>query len=208
MLFNSQEIIDVLNNSDIKINGVLHIGAHDCQEVDFYNSSLNVQDIIWIDAFELKVKQGLQNGHNIYHATISDQDNKNVKFNISNNEQSSSILEFDTHKTQHPDVVFVDSIIQSSITIDTFFKKNDIRSSKYDFWNFDIQGAELLALRGATNSIRFAKAIYLEINTDHLYKDGALVHEIDEFLTAFGFKRTLTCMTGYGWGDALYIKSD
>ena len=70
MLFNTQEIINALNKCGVKINGVLHVGAHDCQEIGFYNNDLNVKDIVWIDALESKVKQGLQNGHNIYHETI------------------------------------------------------------------------------------------------------------------------------------------
>jgi FkbM family methyltransferase len=206
MLFNANQITNAL--AGVKINGVLHVGAHDCQELGFYNNDLKVQDIVWIDALETKVKQGKLNGHNIYHATISDQDDQDIKFNISNNEQSSSILEFDTHSKQHPGVVFVDSVIQKSITIDTFFKKHDIDCSRYDFWNFDIQGAELLALKGATNSIRFAKVIYLEVNKDHLYKDCALIDEIDAFLSDLNFTRTLTCMTAHGWGDALYLRTD
>jgi hypothetical protein len=34
---------------------------------------------------------------------------------------------------------------------------------RYDFWNFDIQGAELMALRGAGKAIEYAKALYLEV---------------------------------------------
>jgi len=29
--------------------------------------------------------------------------------------------------------------------------------------------------------------------------------EIDDFLAKYKFKRVLTSMTQYGWGDALYI---
>jgi hypothetical protein len=37
----------------------------------------------------------------------------------------------------------VNKINLKSITIDTFFERNHIDASKYDFWNFDIQGATL-----------------------------------------------------------------
>ena len=48
--------------------------------------------------------------------------------------------------------------------------------------NIAIQGAELLALKGAIKSIKYAKALYLEVNEKELYKKGALIEEIDEFL--------------------------
>ena len=77
---------------------------------------------------------------------------------------------------------------------------------KYNFWNFDIQGAELMALKGAGKAIEYAKALYLEVNTEEVYKGGCLISEIDDYLSTYKFKRVLTKMTEYGWGDALYVK--
>ena len=101
--------------------------------------------------------------------------------------------------------VYVDKIQQKSITIDTFFERNSIDASKYNFWNFDIQGAELMALKGSTKSIKHAKVLYLEVNEKELYKNCGLIHEIDDFLSQYNFKRVLTNITSHGWGDALYI---
>ena len=64
-----------------------------------------------------------------------------------------------------------------------------------------------MALRGATKSIQYAKAIYLEVNVNELYKNCALIDEIDAFLAQYNFKRVLTNMTHHGWGDALYISA-
>jgi len=122
-----------------------------------------------------------------------------------NNIQSSSVLEFGTHLQEHPWVSYVAKIPLKTITVDTFFERTNLDPSLCDFWNFDIQGAELMALRGATQSIKHAKAIYLEVNVKELYKNCALMDEIDEFLSAYNFKRVLTNITGHGWGDALYI---
>ena len=62
-----------------------------------------------------------------------------------------------------------------------------------------------MALKGAIKSIKYAKAIYLEVNEKELYKNCALIGEIDTFLSQYNFKRVLTNITEYGWGDALYI---
>ena len=128
-------------------------------------------------------------------------------FNVSNNDASSSILELETHLTEHPDIHYVDKVEMNTITIDTFFKRNGLDAKKYNMWNIDIQGAELLALKGGVESLAHADLLYLEVNERELYKGCALVGEIDTFLEAHGFKRIRTEMTQHGWGDALYIKS-
>jgi hypothetical protein len=113
-----------------------------------------------------------------------------------------------THTYEHPGIVHVDQIQQKSITVDSFFKRNNLDASKYNFWNFDIQGAELVALKGASHSIQFAKVIYLEVTETELYKNCGLIDEIDSFLSTHHFKRVMTVMTPHRWGDAFYIRDD
>ena len=83
----------------------------------------------------------------------------------------------------------------------------NIDGNKYDFWNFDIQGAELMALKGASKYLPNAKVLYLEVNEKELYKGCVLIGEIDTFLSQYNFKRVITNITVHGWGDAVYIKS-
>lgn len=207
MLISFDKIHKILVSNNITIHGSFHLGAHDCEELNFYKQlGLRPEDIVWIDAIPLKVAQAKHRGiPNVYNAVITDKNDEAVTFNISNNVQSSSVLEFATHSQEYPGIVYVDQIKHTSITIDTFFERNNIDPSKYNFWNFDIQGAELMALKGATQSIKHAKAIYLEVNEKELYKHCGLITEIDEFLSKYNFKRVLTEMTRHGWGDALYI---
>jgi hypothetical protein len=207
MLISFEEIYKILFDNNIKVIGCFHVGAHDCEELIFYNNlGLKNDDIIWIDAIPSKVNEALNRGiPNVYNAVITDKDDEEIILNISNNVQSSSILELGTHLQEHPHVIYVDKIKQNSITIDTFFERNNIDASKYNFWNFDIQGAELLALKGATNTIKYAKVLYLEVNEKELYKGCALIDEIDKFLLQYNFKRVLTNITEHGWGDAIYI---
>jgi ABC-type phosphate transport system substrate-binding protein len=207
MLIDYKLIKEILRNEGLTITGAFHIGAHECEELSFYKElGLKSDDIIWIDAIKSKVEEAKQKKiSNVYHAVITDKDNDDVVFNVSNNVQSSSILEFGTHSQEHPWVVYVNKINQKSITVDTFFSENNINPSKYNFWNFDIQGAELLALKGSIKSIKHAHALYLEVNEKELYKNCGLINDIDLFLSQYKFKRVLTNMTKHGWGDALYI---
>ena len=207
MLIQSQQIFQVLQYYNIHIYGALHVGAHECEEMIFYHQlGLNINDIIWIEAIPEKVQEAKnRNIPNIFQAVITDENDQFVEFNIANNGQSSSVLDFGTHSQEHPWVVFTEKIKLKTITIDTFLERNNIDGTKYNFWNFDIQGAELMALKGATKYIKYAKAIYLEVNEKELYKGCGLIEEIDTLLSSYGFKRILTNMTGHGWGDALYI---
>jgi FkbM family methyltransferase len=207
MLISFEEIYNMLLSKKINITGGFHIGAHDCEEIEFYNRlGIKNENIVWIDAIPSKVLEATNRGiPYVYHAVITDKDDEDVVFNVANNVQSSSVLEFGTHSQEHPSVVYIDKINLKSITIDTFFERNNIDASKFNFWNFDIQGAEFMALKGATRSIQYAKAIYLEVNVKELYKNCGLITEIDTFLEQYKFKRVITNITQHGWGDALYI---
>jgi FkbM family methyltransferase len=209
MLISIQEINNILLSNQININGCFHIGAHECEELLFYNIlGIKNENILWIDAIPSKVFQAQQRGiPNVYNAVITDKDDDEIMFNISNNVQSSSVLNFKTHSIVHPSVIYIDKIPLKTITIDSFFKRNNIDASKYDFWNFDIQGAELMALKGSFESIQHPKVIYLEVNENELYENCGLINEIDSFLENYKFKRVITKMTPYGWGEALYIKN-
>lgn len=143
---------------------------------------------------------------NVYNAVITDKDDDTIMFNVTNNIMSSSILDLHTHLSEHPHVHLIGQIPMKTQTLNTFFEKNKIDTSKLNFWNFDIQGAELLALKGAAAHIHNTDVLYLEVNVKELYKNCALMNEIDAFLSNYGFKRVITELTQYGWGDALYIK--
>jgi FkbM family methyltransferase len=207
MLISFEEIDTVLKQHDIHITGALHIGAHECEEMGFYERlGLKHDDLIWIDAIPSKVKENTEKGiSNVYHAVIADEDEKQVDFHVSNNIQSSSLLEFGTHLHEHPHVMYVDKLSMKTTTVDTFFKERKCDPSHYNFWNFDIQGAELMALKGAKESINCVKAMYLEVNERELYKNCGMLEEVDKFLSTYHFKRVITRMTCHGWGDALYL---
>jgi ethanolamine utilization protein EutP (predicted NTPase) len=210
MIIDIEDIQGILLSKKISIKGCFHVGSHDCEELTNYNMlGVKTEDIVWVDALSFKVYQSVSRGiPNVYHALITDKDDEDTLFNVANNLRSSSILEFGTEfgtEFGQPRIAFIDKIHINSITIDTFFERNNLDASKYDFWNLKIKGAELLALKGATQSIKHAKVLYIEVSSKELYKDGALIRDIDEYLGQFNFKRVMTNITIHKWGDALYI---
>ena len=58
MVLEKKYIIEEIVKNDIQITGALHIGAHECEEIPFYNSiGLKLEDIIWIEANPTKVEE-------------------------------------------------------------------------------------------------------------------------------------------------------
>jgi hypothetical protein len=88
----------------------------------------------------------------------------------------------------------------------------------FNFINIDVQGFELEVFRGAKKTLSQIDYIIAEVNKEELYRNCALVAEVDLFLSKYGFSRvetkwiTDTNLGNYRpkaetWGDALYIKN-
>ena len=54
----------------------------------------------------------------------------------------------------------------------------------------DLQGAELLALKGAKKSLTHCKSIFIEVSDGEVYKEGPNYKEIINFLDANNLKPT------------------
>jgi FkbM family methyltransferase len=195
----------------IQPKGVLHVGASSGQEIAEYYKN-GIKATVWIEALrdvyeQLKINISKYPDAIAINQCISDVDGKEVQFNVANNEgQSSSFLEFGTHTKEHPTVKFVNRIKMETIRLDTLIEKYRLDMDKYDFLNIDLQGAELLALKGLGEYLKGFKFLYLECNRAELYKGCPMVEELDEYVKPFGFERVETKWTGNGWGDCVMIK--
>jgi FkbM family methyltransferase len=194
----------------LQMRGVLHVGAHECEEQKFYlEEGINNDNIFWVEAMEDKVKlmKTTKPELNIYQAVIDNEDDKEVTFNIADNGQSSSILNFGTHAVHHPYVKMIDTKKMKTTKLETFIKNNKIPIEKLNFLNLDIQGKELDALKSMGKYIQYVDYIYTEVNTEKVYENCGLLSEIDLFLSEKGFKRIACQMWGNcGWGDAFYMR--
>lgn len=193
---------------DINATGVIHIGASTGQEAETYHK--HGLKVVWIEAIRSVYKQLCRNvtkytGTICLNACVSDRDGDIVPFHISNNEgQSSSMFEFGTHTEAHPGIIFTETTRLNTAKVETLFKNRNIPVHEYDFVNLDIQGAELLALKGM--DLTHIRYVYIEVNEKPLYKGIPLLPEIDAYLLKHDLHRVETKMTDWGWGDAFYIK--
>lgn len=202
------ELSELYKKYHINPSGVLHIGASLGQEAETYHQ--HGLKVIWVEAIRDVFKQLQRNvlkytGTICLNACVSDKDGDIVDFNISNNEgQSSSMFEFGTHLQAHPGIVFTEKTRLHTARVDTLLKDRKIDQHEYDFVNLDIQGAELLALKGM--DLTHVRYVYIEVNERELYKGCPLLPEIDAYLKRFDLHRVELKMTGWGWGDAFYIR--
>ncbi len=190
--------------------GVIHVGAHGAEELESYVQN-DIPTVIWVEANPM-LAQGLLNktfphvGSSVHFFAAHETDGLFLRLNVANNGESSSLLEFGTHEKEHPHVKFVGSIEVPTLTIDTLMERKGFDRTRFDFANIDVQGAELLVLKGMKVQLKHLNYVYLEVNEKSLYKDCALIGELDDYLRHYGFERKLTEMTQHGWGDAFYVK--
>ena len=207
MLIPFNECCTILKAYGKTPTGVLHIGAHECEELkDYVNEGVDPDNIYWIDAIQEKVDAMINRGiPNVYCAALDNKESV-VKFHITNNGQSSSLLDLGTHEKSYPDIYVTESREVRTQTLKNFIEVNKINISKCNFWNFDIQGKELDVILSAGNYIEHADAICCEVNTEEVYKGCCILDELDAALIERGFCRIKISMTENGWGDALYVR--
>lgn len=198
---------------ELMIHDILHVGAHTAEEAGIY-TELGIERVIWIEANAALLGQMTANIHAnhrisdwVLNEVIADEDGREVDFNITNlNGLSSSILPFGTHPQFSPEIVFERSEQRSARSIDSLVAQHG-ENWKINMLNMDIQGAELLALRGAELLLPDIDIVMTEVNNAEVYIGCAKIHEIDILLGNAGLERVETYwVPGQGWGDALYLR--
>lgn len=193
----------------IASKGVIHIGAHDGQELPVYQS-LGMRRILLVEANPVayaRLKshvQAMPDVRTVQYA-ICDEDGF-VPLHVTSSDASSSMLPLKWHKHVFPTIQEQYQTIVPSRKLDTLLRELKEKPSDYNLMNIDIQGAELLAFRGATNALRHMEAVNAEINFAELYEGCALADQVDEYLGSFGFRRMMTTLHHPSFGDAFYVK--
>jgi FkbM family methyltransferase len=205
MLFNFSDIVKKYNMS---ISGIIHIGAHQGQEIREYVNN-GVSDIMMFEPLTMNFNILVENVKNInanisaYQVALGNEE-KNVMMYLSdNNLLSSSVLKPKIHLELHPSVGFPTTEEVEMKRLDSFVEK----TKNFNFINMDVQGYELEVLKGGMETLKHIDYVYCEINRDELYEGNVLVEDLDKFLSNYNMERVETeWWENTLWGDALYIR--
>jgi len=198
-------LTDLIEKHNLKIRGVIHVGSHKGEEMPTY-LSLGLKDIVLIEPMResFDVLRGKYNFHaKLFNVACADYEGmQEMWIETDNDGQSNSLLKPKLHLTQHPDIKFKGTRAVNVSRLD----KLGLDVGLYNFLNMDVQGAELMVLKGATDILHHIDYIYTEVNFDETYEKCPLVTDIDSFLSKYKFERVETFNGTDIWGDALYIK--
>lgn len=174
-----------------RASGIIHIGANTGQERDLYARSR--LPVIWVepipDVFqELQANIASYPNQRAIRALVTDRDGAEYSFNIANNGgASSSIFDFADHKDIWPEVHYTSSQTIAGVTLATLLDNESIDLKQYSALVMDVQGAELLVLKGAGERLRDFYYIKAEAADFESYAGCCTLADLTTYLASFGF---------------------
>jgi FkbM family methyltransferase len=203
------DLQQIFSQYGIVPHGVIHIGAHEGTEISTYQA-MGVQKVLFVEAnpvvFE-RLQANIAGVPNVQAVNCAvSNENGTLNLRVTSNDQSSSILELKRHLELYPNIQETNQVTVESKTIDTLLQEMQLNPYDFNILNIDIQGAELLALQGGTDWLKWVAGINTEVNYEEMYEGCALIDQLDEFLELHGFQRVATITHHPYWGDAFYVK--
>jgi len=206
----------LLTNTEVNI--IFDVGSYIGDTVQEYHNLFPKSRIYSFEPLEetyntLSEKFKDNNHIKTYNLAIA-KNSGSKKFYVNKANYTNSLLEVADTSKIYIDTNLTDNLRYvnvETISLDDFCKRENIE--KINILKMDIQGAELMALHGATNLLktRTIDIIYLEVEFVKLYDDQAYFNDIHEYLTGYGYILFGLYDLRYGknnvfaWCDALYI---
>jgi FkbM family methyltransferase len=218
------DLKNVLNCDDLRTvakTGIIHVGAHEGQEVEQY-LRLGFERIALIEANPkacdvLHTKFGDDTRIKIFNYAICDRAgviDLHIHTSRSGSTEPASIFRMKRFNQIVSTLHTPRTVQVSAITLDGLFEKHGLRHAEYNHLNIDIQGAELLAFKGAIALLGSMDVVISEVNVIPLYENGPLEDEVVVFLASCGLlKRHTVYHTLYdesatfpAWGECLFVR--
>ncbi len=175
-----------------EVPGVVHVGANTGQERDIYRD-LGLH-VVWIEPITEVFKELVGNirdcrKQRAFCALLAEQDAVEYQFHIANNGgASSSIFQLAQHRDIWPDVDFVNDRLLLSSRLDTLFRREGLMPAKYPALVMDVQGAELMVLKGAGQMLREFHFVQAEAADFESYAGSCTLEDLHQYLEPFGFR--------------------
>jgi FkbM family methyltransferase len=198
------QLLARLAPAGLGLHRLVHVGAHLGQERHRYEA-LGYRDILWIEGApdvharlaeslaahqQERARQGLAKvQHRSVCALLTDRDGDEAALReFSNDGMSSSIFAATaTLKERWPELGETGRLQTARTrTLDGLLA--ELGLGPVDLLVVDVQGAELLVLKGAVQTLAQVKAVVSEVSTQALYDGGVLFDELRDFLRGHGFE--------------------
>lgn len=173
------------------VQGVVHVGAHTGQERTLY-SEYGLR-VLWVEANAELFNELVANlvsypKQRAIRALVTDQDDVEYDFGISSNKgQSSSVLPLARHREMWPGVEYAENRRMRGITLQSLFRRERLSPRDYQALVMDVQGAELMVLKGAGDLLRDFRFIKAEAADFESYAGGAQLDDLQAYLRNAGF---------------------
>ena len=199
---------------------IVEIGARDCTETVMFDSKLPNSKIF---AFECnpdtlpKCHKAIEGKENIFliEKAVTDHEGDITFYQINNektvtnhphgtNPGASSL--FEANEEYPLEQYHQNKITVPTTTLNKFSEEHNV--NYVDLMWMDIQGAELMALKGANDFIKNIALIHLETEFFPIYKNQPLFPEIKKFLNEKGFRLYTFTTFGKFAGDAVFLNTN
>jgi FkbM family methyltransferase len=175
-----------------KVRGLIHIGANQGQERDFY-AAFGL-DVMWIEpipevfaALEFNIR-GFPK-QRAFNYLVAEEDGKEYKFHIADNSgASSSILELARHTEMYPYIAYKGTINLTGTTLKSILSAEQIDVRRFDAMILDTQGSELKILKGAASLLPAFRFVKIEVPDFESYKGCCQIDDVSTFMSLNGFR--------------------
>ena len=205
------DLPDLFRSHSLPVRGVVHVGAHEGQELPVYRA-LGFPWILLVEANPevfARLRSAVPPAADVELACCALCEREGtVELRVTSFDQSSSILRLKRHLDVYPGIVETGVVEVPARTLDGLLGELGRAASACNLLVLDVQGAELLVLRGATATLSACDAVVAEVSFEELYEGCALAADLDAFLGERGFERVATsCYHHPSWGDAFYLRT-
>lgn len=208
------DLVELLRSCRLRVEGVVHVGAHVGDEVDDYRRC-GIGRQVWIEPqpevfARLRARIAGNPEARAYNVACGSSAGEAEMHLLSGNDgRSNSLLAPKLHLERFPEFTPAGTIRVPVVTLDELFAREGLDPRAYPLMVLDVQGFEMHVLRGAGGYLSSGcKAVVSEVAAAELYAGGCLVGELDEFFGERGFVRLRTKWAAGCAGDAFYVRGE
>lgn len=197
-------------------HGVIHVGANVGQERGVY-AALGLP-VVWIEPvpgiFEVLAERVKDYpNQRALQCLVTDADGEERDLLIANNGVSNSVFPLAKHTELWPHIELVARVRMKTRTLDSIVREHGIDVGLYDTLILDVQGAELLVLRGAGQCLRRFRWVRAEVADFESYAGCCQLKDLTPYLFDHGldlhalYRWQLGDTAGKNYFEALYRRA-